>query len=478
MILNDAIQTADRWLGRFRWFRRLRHPVWLARFIRPASNHWSGLELRCWRHADTDGELRIIVWHVSLRGATRVRTQVLPLASIEHRHPAVVPVYWSPLADAAKQRFFVLIRQVPAVTTEAVPLSFTWRRSGAALIHSSPDPRVPFPGAVLFSPVTQCNLNCIHCISRHSRTSVSTSSEAAWAELAVAAADGRLIHLRSDYSGDLFFADRKHGGWLDRMIGLGVSLSIDTHANDLTADVVERLMRSRLSFINFSIDSLDPDDYPRIRRGARPLADVLGNIRHFMMRRNAVRPDIETVLSFVLMRRNLDSLSAAIDLAAELGVTAVTGSHLHAYTPEMAEESLMLQPARYARAYEELLAKARTKRVTLGLPPPVRARTSRRGHAVCHVPWNTAVVLGNGDVMACCVPGTKVGSLRDNRLEDIWKGEAMRQFRIRVNSDTPPDACSVCPMLRLDHNFASYVPGLTEADRTSFEHRVSALPAK
>jgi radical SAM protein with 4Fe4S-binding SPASM domain len=413
--------------------------------------------------------LRVVVWRVSRRGVARVRTQGLPLADIDDTHP--VPVYWSPIADSAGQRFMVLIRQVPTVKPGPVPLYFTWRRSGATLIHSSPEPRVSFPGAVLFSPVTQCNLNCIHCISRHSRTSVSTSSEAAWAELAAAAASGRLIHLRSDYSGDLFFSDRRHGGWLDRIIALGIPFSIDTHANDLGIDVVARLMRSHLSFINFSIDSLDSDDYPRIRRGARPLAEVLANVRHFMAQRNTARPDIETVLSFVLMRRNLDSFSAAIDLAAELGVTAVMGSHLHAYTPEMAEESLMLQPARYARAYVELVAKAQTRRVNIGLPPPVRARTSPRGHAACHVPWNTAVVLGNGDVMGCCVPGTKVGNLRESGLEDIWNGEAMRQFRLRVNSDTPPDACSVCPMMRLPHNFASYVPGLAEADRTNFEHR-------
>jgi radical SAM protein with 4Fe4S-binding SPASM domain len=106
----------------------------------------------------------------------------------------------------------------------------------------------------------------------------------------------------------------------------------------------------------------------------------------------------------------------------------------------------------------------------------VRTRISRRGHAACQVPWNTAVTLGNGDVMGCCVPGTKVGSLRDGSLEEIWNGEAMRQFRQRVNSETPPDACGVCPMMRIDHNFASYVPGLPEADRVCFEQRcVEAL---
>ena len=65
-----------------------------------------------------------------------------------------------------------------------------------------------------------------------------------------------------------------------------------------------------------------------------------------MAARNVERPDIETLLAFVLMRRNLDSLWPAIDLAAELGVSAVVAGHVHAYTSDIAEESLLLEPAR------------------------------------------------------------------------------------------------------------------------------------
>ncbi len=49
---------------------------------------------------------------------------------------------------------------------------------------------------------------------------------------------------------------------------LGVAFAIDTHANDLTSDYIDRLLRSRLTSINFSLDSMDAEDYPRIRRGS------------------------------------------------------------------------------------------------------------------------------------------------------------------------------------------------------------------
>jgi radical SAM protein with 4Fe4S-binding SPASM domain len=469
--LEYFVRRAERLFGRYSWFRRMHHPAVMVRIVRPARTHWSGLTLRCWRRGEQDGLLRVAVWRLSKRGAECVRERAIPLASIEDFQP--VPVYWEPIEDAAGSRFLVTIRQTDLSGRRSAmdPLYFTWRRRGVVPIYSEPEPREPFPAAVLFSPVTQCNLNCIHCISRHSREQVSVFSDAAWAEIAAAAAEGRLKHLRTDYSGDLLFSDRRHGGWLERVMALSIPFAVTTHANDLSAEYTARLLQSRLFSINFSIDSLDPDDYPRIRRGARPLAEVLGNIRQFMAARNAERPDIETLVSFVLMRRNLDSLGPAIDLAAELGVSAVIGSHLHAYTSDMVEESLLLQPARYARAFDALLARARAKGVNLALPPPFRSRPAQRGHAPCPYPWSTMVILGNGDVMGCCVPGTKVGSVRDSSIEQVWNGNEMRQFRRRVNSDRPPDACTVCPMERLENNYASYVPGLPEPERQRFEQR-------
>jgi len=442
--------------------------------VQPQRPYWSGLTLRCRRVRETDGSLRVSVWRLSSGEPTRVRTTELQLAAIAGPHPC--DVFWAPIEDADTSRFLVVVRQIDATGRRlaAPSLAFSWRNANVSPIYSEPQADAPFPSAVLLSPVTQCNLNCIHCISRHSREGVSVLSDEAWASIAGAAAAGHLTHLRTDYSGDLLFSDRRHGEWLERIIGLSIPFALTTHANDLSPANTSRLLESRLFSITFSLDSLDPADYPRIRRGARPLDEVLDNIRGFMIARNVRRPDVETLLAFVLMRRNLDSLWPAIDLAAELGVSAVVGGHVHAYTSDIAEESLLLEPARYERAYHELIAHATAKGVYLGLPVPFPSRPHRRGHARCAYPWSTAVVLGNGDVMGCCVPGTRVGNLRESSLEAVWNGAAMREFRRRVNSDAPPEPCTVCPMQRLENNFASYVPGLSEAERQQFERRCVA----
>jgi radical SAM protein with 4Fe4S-binding SPASM domain len=473
-MFDRIVRHAVRLFGRFSWFRGIHHPTFMVALVRLRRSHWSGLQVRCWRRGETAGSLHVGVWRLSVRGVERLRAATVPLDAIEGTE--LCPVYWTPIPETAGL-CLVTLRQRPSACAGETrqpgspPLVFSWKMSGKDAIYSPPDSHLPLPSILGFSPVTQCNLNCIHCISRHSREQVAALGDESWDDIKAAAAAGHLRQLRTDYSGDVLFADRKHGRWLRRIEELDVSLGIDTHANDLTPDYVDRLLGSRLSFINFSLDSMDPEDYPRIRRGARPLPDVIANIRRFMTERHARRPDVVTLLSFVLMRRNIDSLRAAIDLAAEFGIDVVAGNHLHAYTPDMADESLMLEPERYARHYSALMEYARVRQVYLVLPPPVRRLASRRTHMPCPYPWESMVVLGNGDVMACCVPGTKVGNLRGSSLEQIWKGDAMRQFRARVNSDDPPDACSVCPMIRLPHNFASYVPGLPEHERQDFERR-------
>jgi radical SAM protein with 4Fe4S-binding SPASM domain len=469
--LDFVVQRAKRLFGQYSWFKRMHHPAVMVRVVTPARTHWSGVDIRCWRRNNEPGTLKVTVRQMSASGTKKVREVRVPLVEVDDL--LHFPVYWEPIEHAVGHKYLVIVQQLSASGRwlESPPLFFSWKGDSVEAIYSNPDATLDFPEAVLFSPVTSCNLNCIHCISRHSRDRVSVFSDAAWEDLAAAAKAGRLDHLRTDYSGDLLFADRRHGGWLDKIKSLDIPFTITTHGNDLNAENIAKLMDSRLFSINFSIDTFDPVDYPKIRRGARPLEEVLDNIRQFMAARNQYRPDVETILSFVLMRRNLTSLYQGIDFCAELGFSQILGGHLHAYTSDMAGESLHLEPARYARTFDELFKKAAEKNLPISIPVPIRTPASHRGHAPCPYPWSTMVILGNGDVMGCCVPGTKVGNLRDSTIEQIWKGDAMREFRRHVNSPNPPDICSVCPMRRLENNYASYVPGLSEPERKAFEER-------
>ena len=396
------------------------------------------------------------------------RSSAILAASIDHYQ--FFTAYWSPIEKAKGRRFRISVRH------RGESLGFALAEHGSALVHSPPMAQGVLPPAVLVSPVSQCNLNCIHCISAHSRTRFSKLDDAYWKQIQDGVAAGHIRSIRADYSGDILFDQARHGGWLDKIIALDVDFGIDTHGNNLDEAIAMKLLASRLTDINFSVDSLDPEDYPRIRRGAGPLQDVLDNIRMFTRLRDQQRPDLAISISYVLMRRNLDAVPAAIDFAASIGIR-FQGHHLHAWKPEMVEQSLLLDRERYASRFFEFIALAYRKKIAFSIPTPVAPVASRKGHLACPIPWGSAVVLGNGDVMACCVPGTRVGSLRESSLQEIWNGDAMQAFRAAVNSDSPPDPCVNCPIWRLPNDFASYAPVLKGQASTHFEQQcIAAFP--
>jgi radical SAM protein with 4Fe4S-binding SPASM domain len=90
------------------------------------------------------------------------------------------------------------------------------------------------------------------------------------------------------------------------------------------------------------------------------------------------------------------------------------------------------------------------------MPPPFSG-ISRSGRKLCTVPWESAVVLGNGDVAACCVPGLVMGNLNESTMQEIWNGPRYRELRATVNSRTPLPPCAACPMFRHTDNPDSYL---------------------
>lgn len=323
--------------------------------------------------------------------------------------------------------------------------------------RAPPTTSYPVPRALLYSPVSSCNLNCIHCISRETRRSLARLDPTIKAKLKEECAAGRIERISTDYSGDILFADKRYPGELDFLLDLGALLHIDTNGNVMSEALANRLLTAKLSGINVSLDASRPTTYARIRRGSRPLAEVLGNAAMLgRARRELARQDVKLTFSISLMRSNLDEVAGLVDCAAEAGFDAVYGRHLEVYTADLEAESLFDEKARYDALRGELLAHARTRGIELVLPPPFLDVQPRTGHAWCGSAWDSVVLLANGDVMACCVPTTIIGNLRTQTLEDIWNGEAYQRLRMRVNSDDAPDACKSCPPLRLTGNPTSY----------------------
>jgi len=327
----------------------------------------------------------------------------------------------------------------------------------SAKLHFAPaEPANPLPHMLLYSPVTQCNLNCVHCISRDTRNSVSHLPPTIKDEIGRWAAEGRLVSLNTDYSGDLLWADHRFGGELDFVIGLGIPFQLDTNGVYLTRGAAERLARSRVSHVNVSLDAARPETYRRIRVGAPALEKVLANVRILLQVRKETAASFRVMLGITLMASNLGEWLDFIRMTADLGADGVNAAHLHAYTSDMEPESLWLQPDKFNHIREEAAALAASLGLAMGAPPPFHG-IAETGHRHCPAPWESAVILGNGDVAACCVPGTVMGNLHTQSMEEIWAGERYRALRAGINSPAPPQPCSICPMFRRTGNKDAYL---------------------
>lgn len=312
------------------------------------------------------------------------------------------------------------------------------------------------PRSILYSPITQCNLNCIHCISRYTRKSLNRLPIEIKDRIRSWAADGKLVSLSSDYSGDILWADHRFGGELAFVLALNIPFRVDTNGVYLTAEASERLSRSKVINVNVSLDAARDDTYRRVRKGAPPLRDVLSNVAELISIRDKAGAHFPITLGFTLMVSTLGEWDEFIQLAAILGVDAINTSHLHAYTADMEPESLWHTPGAFNRARLQAIELAASLGLPMGVPPPFHT-VQEVGHRFCNVPWVSAAILGNGDVAACCVPGTVMGNLHEQSMEEIWTGPRYRAFRAKVNSDTPPRPCSFCPMVRRVGNRGSYL---------------------
>jgi MoaA/NifB/PqqE/SkfB family radical SAM enzyme len=331
----------------------------------------------------------------------------------------------------------------------------------ASVSYAVPRSSSRVPRAILYSPVTQCNLNCIHCISRESRSSKSVLCKSIKDDIRSWCNSGEVVDIRTDYSGDIFWADWKFGGELAFLRSLNVPYHIDTNGVHLSESASAYVLDSKLASLNISLDAATTTTFQRIRKGAPSLDVVIDNLKRFSMMRLEAKAGgrIRLSTSFTLMKSSLSEWEDFIRLSASCGVDVIYARHIEVFSEDMACESLVFHRDIFQKASHRARNVAEECGIEMAIPE-LSTTFNGRGHARCEVPWEAAVILGNGDVAVCCVPRTTVGNLNVTSMEELWNGPVYQEFRRRVNSTTPPPQCGSCPMMRNHSNIHSYLPFL------------------
>ncbi len=253
--------------------------------------------------------------------------------------------------------------------------------------------------------------------------------------------------------------------WLDRLAALdaaGVQMGLSTNGALLSPEKVAALVSLKnLRQINISVDSPDPAIYRAIRGGA--VGPVLRGLKWLMA---AMDDPTRVTVSSVMMERNVASLVDLPRILAGLGVRVYFLQGLVELNPRVQEEHLFLHDAMgvhleaIRRACHEAgieLRLSMPQRLELELERPTEARA--RYHAQtptdsswtrqCAVPWEIPFVNKDGLVFPCCnastTPDAIVGDLRQQCFSEVWRGDALRQFRTALlDGSTTPAVCRGC----------------------------------
>jgi len=190
-------------------------------------------------------------------------------------------------------------------------------------------------------------------------------------------------------------------------------IDLTSNCSLLTPEVSEKLVEYGLDYLRVSIYSPLQEEHERITRSSISVDTIYDNLRRLRevrQKRGAVKPFVAAKMFESLSdeenRLFLEKYPAVAD--------EVFLEQLHNFTDAEGSDYL---GAYYGDRKEEALRRT-------GPAPPAKK--------ACPWPFMTLTVQSNGDVLVCCVDWaghTRVGSIFESSLREIWEGETLYEFR-------------------------------------------------
>lgn len=259
---------------------------------------------------------------------------------------------------------------------------------------------------------------------------------------------------------------------VDRIISRHPRPKLIAYTNGaLLKDEMAELALSRFFSVNFSIDTLDPALYEKIR--GKPVLDrVMANLEglnELKMRKGLGRDDPPFInVNSIVMDATLDGLPEITKWFAQHGghshlfvklqdifdpafdyvgvkrrlqesaSTAEVETAVSAHHKTYERSKLKDDPPTVKRV-EHTVKRLQERAASTGIlledksnilginerhAPPEDGRD-----AVCPQPWMTAYIHQNGDVFCCCTNSIVLGNLGRDSFDEIWNGEAARELR-------------------------------------------------
>ncbi len=247
-----------------------------------------------------------------------------------------------------------------------------------------------------------------------------------------------------------------------------VYVLFNTNATLLNQKWSRELIESGLDEMRCSIDGADPRTYAHIR-GAPLLNKIVSNLTEFMQIQQEMGADTPRASIWMTgMRENVGELPDLLRLAAKMGVPEVYLQRM-VYYHEAEEAPGMLKDghglfSNFDEEVDQLVVECEALADELGIMFKASGATNPRSSLEaskqsdsqpwkgCMRPWTTAYITANGNALPCCISpfatrdyeSLKLGNLFDQSFDEIWNNSNYQQWRKRLLSDAPHEACAGC----------------------------------
>jgi MoaA/NifB/PqqE/SkfB family radical SAM enzyme len=212
-------------------------------------------------------------------------------------------------------------------------------------------------------------------------------------------------------------------------------IGITTNGMLLNTTRADQIINAGLDELRVSLDSSDEN----ILRELRPPTDldtVLENLRYFSNKFNG-----RLSLNAMINKENLDTLSGVVDFAKELDVKYIEMVDTKTLNEEFAVSEVCFNGIDRDDKHK-VVNEIRTKCRENGIDCFI----STDYFTQCFDPFHRAYVDVNGNLTPCCtIPDISVGNILERGLNNVWNGNAMRQWRRRLLCSDPLKRClEVC----------------------------------
>lgn len=237
----------------------------------------------------------------------------------------------------------------------------------------------------------------------------------------------------------------------------GVTVELNTNAIALRGARADVLRRSGLAALHVSMDGATPHTYDRLR-GIDVFDRVVANVAAFTRARTGARPRV--TLWMTATRHNLHELPALVDLAAGVGADEVYLQRLVYFGRGLARAGDSVH-GELTAADRDAIADAERRAAAHGIA--LRASGGHTAAAMlelapdaapwraCRRPWESAVVMADGDVVPCCIAtfvsprhAIRAGNVLRESWREVWNSPGYRRQRAALLAGRAPEVCRRC----------------------------------